>query len=60
MPSLWQARQGPWENGDFRGPGSGFHKSTDGGTTWRQITNGLPGVGSGSPWPQSDSEFRQA
>jgi photosystem II stability/assembly factor-like uncharacterized protein len=40
--SLWQARQGPWENGDFRGPGSGFYKSTDGGTTWRQITKGLP------------------
>ena len=40
--SLWQARQGPWENGDFRGPGSGFFKSTDGGTTWRQITKGLP------------------
>jgi photosystem II stability/assembly factor-like uncharacterized protein len=40
--SLWQARQGPWENGDFRGPGSGFYKSTDGGTTWRPITKGLP------------------
>jgi photosystem II stability/assembly factor-like uncharacterized protein len=40
--SLWEARQGPWENGDFRGPGSGFYKSTDGGTTWRQITKGFP------------------
>ena len=40
--TLWQARQGPWENGDFRGPGSGLYKSTDGGTTWRQITRGLP------------------
>jgi photosystem II stability/assembly factor-like uncharacterized protein len=39
---LWQARQGPWEDGVFRGPGSGFFKSTDGGTTWRQIANGLP------------------
>ena len=40
--SLWQARQGPWENGDFRGPGSGLFKSTDGGTTWRQLGGGLP------------------
>jgi photosystem II stability/assembly factor-like uncharacterized protein len=40
--SLWQARQGPWENGAFGGPGSGLFKSTDGGTTWKQLTNGLP------------------
>jgi photosystem II stability/assembly factor-like uncharacterized protein len=40
--ALWQARQGPWENGDFRGPGSGLFKSTDGGTTWRALTDGLP------------------
>lgn len=40
--TLWEARQGPWENGDFRGPGSGVFKSTDGGTTWRPLTKGLP------------------
>ncbi|MBL8137435.1 MAG: glycoside hydrolase [Acidobacteria bacterium] len=40
--ALWQARQGPWENGDFRGAGSGLFKSTDGGTTWRPLTKGLP------------------
>ncbi|HXG88009.1 MAG TPA: hypothetical protein VNJ02_06705 [Vicinamibacterales bacterium] len=39
---LWEARQGPWENGDFRGPGSGLFKSIDGGTTWRPLTTGLP------------------
>jgi photosystem II stability/assembly factor-like uncharacterized protein len=39
---LWQARQGPWENGAWQGPGSGLFKSTDGGTTWRQLTKGLP------------------
>jgi photosystem II stability/assembly factor-like uncharacterized protein len=39
---LWQARQAPWENGVFSGPGSGVFKSTDGGTTWRRIVDGLP------------------
>ncbi len=39
---LWQARRAPWENGAFRGPGSGMFKSTDGGTTWQPIMNGLP------------------
>lgn len=40
--AMWQARQGPWENGDFRGAGTGLFKSTDGGTTWRPLTKGLP------------------
>jgi photosystem II stability/assembly factor-like uncharacterized protein len=39
---LWEARQGPWENGVFSGPGSGLFKSTDGGTSWRRIGEGLP------------------
>jgi len=39
---LWEARQGPWENGQFGGPGSGLFKSTDGGTTWKKIGKGLP------------------
>ncbi|HEY2017418.1 MAG TPA: glycoside hydrolase, partial [Bryobacteraceae bacterium] len=39
---LWQARQGPWENGAFSGPSSGLYKSTDGGTTWNPLTGGLP------------------
>jgi photosystem II stability/assembly factor-like uncharacterized protein len=39
---LWESREGPWENGKFSGPGSGFYKSTDGGTTWRQTASGLP------------------
>src|SRR5713101_4310450 len=41
--SLWQGRQGPWEDGnDYSGPGGGLFKSTDGGNTWRQLTGGLP------------------
>lgn len=39
---LWQARQGPWENAAWQGPGSGLFKSTDGGETWRPLTRGLP------------------
>jgi photosystem II stability/assembly factor-like uncharacterized protein len=39
---LWEARQAPWENGAYSGPGSGMFKSTDGGATWRQIGRGLP------------------
>ena len=39
---LWQAQQGPWENGAFSGPNSGLFKSTDGGTTWNLLTGGLP------------------
>ncbi len=39
---LWEARQAPWENGVFSGPGSGLFKSTDGGTSWHPIGKGLP------------------
>jgi len=41
--ALWEARQGPWENSSWSGPGGGIYKSTDGGTTWRQLTKGLEG-----------------
>jgi photosystem II stability/assembly factor-like uncharacterized protein len=40
--ALWEARQGPWENAEFSGPGSGVFKSTDGGDTWSPINTGLP------------------
>ncbi|HEV7844487.1 MAG TPA: hypothetical protein VGO69_12415, partial [Pyrinomonadaceae bacterium] len=40
--SLWEAREGPWENGSWNGTGGGIFKSTDGGATWHQLTKGLP------------------
>jgi len=41
--ALWQSRLGPSEDGNaFSGAGGGLFKSTDGGTTWRQLKTGLP------------------
>ncbi len=44
---LWAGRQGPWENGAWDGLESGLFKSTDGGTTWKKLTNGLPSTKQG-------------
>jgi photosystem II stability/assembly factor-like uncharacterized protein len=40
--TLWEARQGPWENGAWNGSNGGIFKSTDGGATFQQLTGGLP------------------
>jgi len=40
--TLWEARQGPWENGAWNGSNGGVFKSTDGGATFQPLTGGLP------------------
>jgi photosystem II stability/assembly factor-like uncharacterized protein len=41
--TLWQARQGPWEDGNSYGAHvGGIFKSRDGGATWQQLSKGLP------------------
>jgi photosystem II stability/assembly factor-like uncharacterized protein len=40
--ALWQARRTPWSL-DSGGPGSGLYRSSDGGTTWKELKgHGLP------------------
>jgi hypothetical protein len=40
--SLWETRRTPWSLSSG-GPGSGLYRSTDGGTTWKRLTeHGLP------------------
>ncbi len=46
--SLWNTRRPPWSiYPPSYGPGAGVFKSTDGGDTWNQLTNGLPTEGLG-------------
>ena len=40
--TLWQQQQSFIEGQGFGGGGNGIFKSTDGGTTWKQLTDGLP------------------
>ncbi|MEA2763837.1 MAG: hypothetical protein QOK07_241 [Gemmatimonadaceae bacterium] len=45
---LWNTRRPPWFTyAPTNGPGGGIFKSTDGGTTWTRLTNGLPKEGIG-------------
>ncbi|MDQ3818401.1 MAG: hypothetical protein M3362_12100, partial [Acidobacteriota bacterium] len=46
--TLWNTRRPPWSiYPPSYGPGSGLFKSTDGGNTWQQLTNGIPTEGLG-------------
>src|SRR5213595_2235990 len=40
--TLWESREGPWENATWNGTNSGIFKSTDGGKSWTQLRKGLP------------------
>ena len=42
--ALWQQQQSFIEGQDFGGASGGIFKSTDGGSTWKQLTDGLPTV----------------
>jgi photosystem II stability/assembly factor-like uncharacterized protein len=45
---LWNTRRPPWFTyAPTNGPGGGIFKSVDGGTTWKQLTTGLPPSGIG-------------
>ena len=45
---LWNTRRPPWFTyAPTNGPGGGIYKSTDGGSTWQQLANGLPPAGIG-------------
>ncbi len=39
--AMWQVVRHPWALNDG-GDGSGIYRSTDGGTTWKKLTEGLP------------------
>jgi len=42
VAAMWQVELKTW-NLNSGGPGSGFYKTSDGGKTWKQMKNGLPG-----------------
>ncbi|HYK21378.1 MAG TPA: hypothetical protein VEV42_11630 [Pyrinomonadaceae bacterium] len=46
--TLWNVRRPPWFiYAPANGPGAGIFKSTDGGTTWNEISQGIPVEGRG-------------
>jgi photosystem II stability/assembly factor-like uncharacterized protein len=49
---LWESRQGPWENAAWSGTNGGLYKSTDGGTTWRELHLVPPGADAAAAKPE--------
>lgn len=41
--TLWEAREGPWENASWNGNGGGIYRSNDFGKTWQQLPVDVPG-----------------
>jgi photosystem II stability/assembly factor-like uncharacterized protein len=39
--AFWDHQRFPWDIRQY-GPGSGIHRSSDGGETWQKLSNGLP------------------
>ena len=47
--ALWSHQYGPWENGSVQpARRAGCSRARDGGSTWKQLTNGLPGARAGT------------
>jgi photosystem II stability/assembly factor-like uncharacterized protein len=42
--TLWDAREGPWENGSWNGTHGGIYKSTNNGYSWQPLAGGLPEI----------------
>ena len=40
--TLWESREGAWENDKWDGTGGGIYKSVDGGNAWKKLSQGLP------------------
>ncbi len=40
--SLWESREGPWENGSWNGTTAAFSSRPMAARTWKQLTKGLP------------------
>jgi photosystem II stability/assembly factor-like uncharacterized protein len=58
VAAMWQVDLKTW-NLNSGGPGSGFYKTNDGGKTWKQMQNGLPG-GASHPVGKTSIDFAQS
>lgn len=58
VAAMWQVDIKTW-NLNSGGPGSGFYKTIDGGKTWKQMKNGLPG-GANHPIGKTSIDIAQS